>query len=226
MAQTERAPRRRGGLHRFFRRLILVVCCLAVAFLAVRFGPNLYFRLFGSGNTSWISERFSEQLKEKNELVVYEATLTGQESASQNAWLLGEVQKVVVPYSFTISFTVDLSQAEVTADGSKIQVAIPAPVPGYHKLTVDEENMKKYDLLYPLTPERYAEIKLEIEQKLYDECAGKAAYLDAAWSTAVKNVESLFATVAEQSPVGKAFTVEVSQRVTPAETAAPEPEAA
>lgn len=80
-----RPARRRGRMRRFFRRVFLLVLCLALAFLAVRFGPNLYRRFFGDGNTTWISERFGEQLKEKNELVVYEATLTGQETVSQSA---------------------------------------------------------------------------------------------------------------------------------------------
>lgn len=70
---------------------------------------------FCGGNTQWISERFSETLREKNELVVYEVEITGQETVSQDAWLLGTVQKVEMPYTFQMSFTVDLSQAVVSA---------------------------------------------------------------------------------------------------------------
>ena len=54
--------RRRFGLRRLFRVLFLLVVCLAIAFVAVRFGPNIYRRLFGNGNTTWISERFGEEL--------------------------------------------------------------------------------------------------------------------------------------------------------------------
>lgn len=208
-----RPARRRGRLRRFFRRVFLLVLCLALAFLAVRFGPNLYRRFFGDGNTSWISERFGEQLKEKNELVVYEATLTGQETVSQSAWLIGDVQQVIVPYSFTISFVVDLSRANVSVKSASdtIEVTLPAPEAKYPKLTVDETKMKKYDLLYPLTPERYADIKAQIEKKLTDECANKQEYLDLAWETAVKNMESLFKTVAEQSKDGVTCTISVTQ---------------
>ena len=96
--EPEYRPRRRGhGLRRFFRTLFLLILCFALAYVAVRFGPNLYRRFFGDGNTSWISERFGEELKAKNELVVYETTLTGQETVAQNAWLIGKVQEVVVP---------------------------------------------------------------------------------------------------------------------------------
>lgn len=209
--QPQQRPRRRGGFRRFFRRLFLLILCVAFAFVAVRFGPSVYRRFFGDGNTTWISERFGEQLKEKNELVVFETTITGQETVSQDAWLIGKVQEVLVPYSFSISFAVDLSLADVSLNASNdtILVRLPSPVAKYPKLTVDEAKMKKYDLLYPLTPERYAEIKSEIETKLYDECATKQEYLDAAWQAAVKNMESLFKSIAESSEKGVTCEIQV-----------------
>lgn len=220
--EPEYRPRRRGhGLRRFFRTLFLLILCFALAYVAVRFGPNLYRRFFGDGNTSWISERFGEELKAKNELVVYETTLTGQETVAQNAWLIGKVQEVVVPYSFSVSFVVDLSHAAVSVDtpADLIVVRLPAPVAKYQKLTVDEEKMKKFDLLYPLTPERYAEIKNQIEQKLFDECRAKPEYLSAAWDSTVHNMESLFKTIAEQSSDGVTCTIQVLQDDSLAEVA-------
>lgn len=210
--QNVEPPRkRRHGLRRFFRLLTLLVVCLAIAFVAVRFGPNIYRRLFGNGNTTWISERFGEELKAHNELVVFEATLTGQETAQKDAWLIGKVQEVLVPYSFSISFVVDLSRATVSVSdaGDAIIVRLPSPTAKYPKLTVDENKMKKYDLLYPLTPERYAEIKTQIEDKLVQECATKQEYLDAAWQSAVKNMEALFKSVAERSEQGVTCKIQV-----------------
>lgn len=212
-------------MKKFFKRLFLLICILAIAFLAVRFGPDLYARLFGSGNTVWISERFSEELKEKNELVVYEATITGQETASQTAWLVGTVQEVIVPYSYSISFVVDLSESSVNVNGNTIEVLLPSPKANYSKLTVDEGKMKKYDWLYPLTPERYATIKEEIEQKLFEECSVKPEYLDAAWTATVKNIESLFKSVAESSAEGVTCDIRVIQGTPepePTATMAPE----
>lgn len=212
-APTEVEPprKRRHGFRRFFRLLTLIVVCLAIAFVAMRFGPDLYRRLFGNGNTTWISERFGEELKAQNELVVSQVTLTGQETAQKDAWLIGKVQEVLVPYSFSISFVVDLSRANVSVSdaGDVITVRLPSPVAKYPKLTVDEDNMKKYDLLYPLTPERYAEIKTEIEQKLIAECQTKEAYLEAAWNSAVKNMETLFKSIAERSEQGVTCEIQV-----------------
>ncbi len=198
-------------MRKFFKGLFWLVLCLAIVFLVIRFGPYVYARFFGGGNTTWISQRFSEELKEKNELVVYETTLTGQETASQNAWLLGKVQEVIIPYSYSISFVVDLGLSRVSVNGNTIEVRLPPPKASYSKLSVDEAKMKKHDWLYPLTPERYASIKEEIEKKLFDQSALNPAYLDAAWNTAVKNMENLFESIATQSEMGKTCEVEVIQ---------------
>ncbi len=208
-------------MKKFFKRLLVIICCIALIFLGIRFGPNLYYRIFGSGNTHWISERFSEELREKNELVVYETTLTGQETISQSAWLLGKVQEVIVPYSFSISYMVDLSQSSVTVRGNTIEVRLPAPKANFSKLTVDEAKMKKYDWLYPLTPERYASIKTEIETMLFDECATKPEYLDSAWTAAIKSMESLFRSVADRSEEGMTCDISVIQEAVPAATEVP-----
>ena len=186
-------------MRKFFKTVFWLLFLAGLAFVALRFGPNLYARFFGGGHTAWVSERFSEQLKEKNELVVFETTITGQETATQDAWLLGTVQRVIIPYTYDIRFTVDLSQSQITASDNTILVRLPVPKAAYSKLTVNEDQMKKNDWLYPLTPERYAAIKEEIESKLFQETAFKQEYVDAAWDVAVKNVEGLFQSVAQQS---------------------------
>ena len=196
-------------MKRFFTTIFWLLIIAALAFWAVRFGPSLYARIFSGENTNWISERFQEELKEKNELVVFEATITGREIATQNAWLLGTVQEVSMPYSYSISYLVDLSQSTVSAEGSLIRVQLPAPRAGYSKLTVDEANMQKNDWLYRLTPERYAAIKEELEAKLFAETALKQEYLEAAWNAAVKSMESLFQSVANQSAMGATCEIRV-----------------
>ena len=189
-------------MKRFFKRLFGFVICLALAFGVVRFGPAVYTRLFGEGNTRWISERLSETLREKNELVVYEIETTGQETVSQEAWLLGTVQKVEMPYTFQMRFTVDLSRSVVSAENGTVEIRVPSPVPGYQKLTVDEDNMSKYDWLYPLTPQRYAAIKQELEDRLFEEYSANDQYRQNAWNRTVYNLESLFSTVTKESLLG------------------------
>lgn len=181
----------------FFKRLIGSVLLGVIVLVTIFFGNDLYTRFFSANNVRWISERFSEELKEKNELVVLETILTGQETACIDAWLVGTVQEVQVPYTYSISFSVDLSQSEVQSVDNTIEVTLPPPRAVFSKLTVDESGLKKSDWLYPLTPERYADITQEIEKKLYDECVKNAAFMQSARATAVESMEALFVSFAE-----------------------------
>lgn len=194
---------------RFIKRLIGFAACIVLALVLVRFGPALWVRVFGGGNTQWISERFSETLREKNELVVYEVEVTGQETVSQDAWLLGTVQKVEMPYTFQMSFKVDLSRAVVSALDNTVEVRLPSPAPAYPRLTVNDDEVKKSDWLYPLTPERYAEIKQQTEDRLFAECSQNEEYQANAWGVTVRNLESLFQSVLEQSGWGNGINITV-----------------
>lgn len=196
-------------MKKFIRKLFTVILLAALVFTGLRFGPALYARLFGGGSVQWISERFSETLKEKNHLVVYEVETTGQETVTQDAWIFGTVQKVVVPYTFQMSYTVDLSRAAVSAAGSEVQVRVPAPVPGYQKLTVNEDEVQKVDWLYPLTPERYAEIRQSIEDRLFEEAKANPEYAQNAWAITVRDLENLVMAVVESAGFGSGCTVSV-----------------
>lgn len=198
-------------MRRFFRSLLTLLICAALIAAGIVFGPRLYALLFGGANATWVSERFSEELTEKRELIVLEKTITGQETVTTDAWLIGTVQEVIIPYAFSASFSVDLSAASVgySEESKAIQVFIPAPAINYYKLTVDEDSVKKYDFLYPLTSERYTEMKQEMERKLYDEVANDAELKNSAWASAVTQTEALYRTMTEASGVAGAFSIEV-----------------
>ena len=208
-ARSQRPRRRRH----FFRKLLVFLLLIVLTFALVRFGPNLYRRFFGDGNTTWISQRFSEEVTRQNRFVVYKATLTGQETVTQSAWLLGTVQSVTLPYTYELSVAVDMEAASVSVDtaADTIQVRLPSPVAAYPSLTVDQDHVQKNDWLFPLTPERYAEIVDTIEKKLYAECATKPEYLAAAWNATVDNIQGLFRNVASASKDGVTCTVQVIQ---------------
>ena len=182
---------------KFMKRMLGMTLLVAVTLLALSVGPHLLTRFLSADNTQWISERFSQELKVQNELVVLETTITGKEVARLEAWLVGTVQEVQIPYSYSISFSVDLSQSVVQSAGNTIEVILPSPRAVFSKLLVDEPNVQRKDWLYPLTPERYADIKTEIEQKLYDECAVNPELLESARATAVEKMEALFFSFSE-----------------------------
>lgn len=196
-------------MKRLIKRILSIVIALVAAFCGVRFGPSLCIRFFGEGNTQWISQQLSESLREKNELIVYEVETSGIETVSQNAWLIGTVQKVELPYQFSMSFTVDLSLAEVEILDGEIEVRLPYPKASYPKLVVDKDGMKKTDWLYPLTPERYAEIVTEMEKRFYANASENVDYLNAAWDVAVNNMNNLFSTIASQSVLGQTCDIMV-----------------
>lgn len=190
-------------------RLISCVICFAIGACAVVFAPDLYVRLFSGTNTQWISEKLSETLREKNQLIVYEVETSGIETVSQEAWLIGTVQKVEMPYTFFMNFTVDLTSAQVSAENSMVTVRLPTPEAGYSKLMVDDERMTKIDWLYPLTAERYSAIKLELEQKLFEEYSSFASYRQEAWNVTVKNLQELFQGVVSQSIMGATCDIQI-----------------
>jgi hypothetical protein len=198
-------------LKRIFRWITTLILCAAMLAAGVLFGPRLYALLFRGSNATWVSERFSEQLSEKRELIVLEKTIAGQENISTDAWLIGTVQEVIVPYTFTADFSVDLRQAGVSYDeqSNTIRVTLPQPAVNYYKLTVDEESVEKHDLLYPLTAERYAQIKQEIEQKLYGEVANDPQLQESAWASAVSETEALYRALIAASGTTAAFDFQV-----------------
>ena len=196
-------------MKRFVKRTFSLMLVFLAAAGCVRFGPAVCVRLFGEGNTVWISQQLSETLREKNELVVYEVETTGVETVTQNAWLLGAVQKVELPYTFSMNFTVDLSLAEIEVNEHVLEVRLPAPKPSYANLSVDQNNVKKSDWLYPLTSERYAQMVDEVEKRFFKQTSENESYRASAWESAVHNLESLFAITAEQSFLGQTCEIKV-----------------
>lgn len=199
-------------MRKLAKRLCIALICIAAVAVVVHMAPEIADLAFGSARVEWVSERFSEALSEKKELVVYEVQITAQETVSQDAWLIGTVQKVEIPYTFAVRYVLDLSQAEITALEDGVSIKLPSPQAKYQQLTVDEENVRKKDWLYPLTPERYAEIKAQLEEKLLIEYSTTQAYLDEAWKTAVLQIENLFESLTNNTFLIKDCALQISPK--------------
>ena len=170
--------------------LLLLVIVIITGFF--EYGSPLFSLLFGTARVEWLSEQFSEVLREKNELVVYEAEIEAQETFTQDAWLIGTVQKVEIPYRFSIRYVIDLSCVKLSGEGQTIMIEMPLPEARYPELVVNEELVRVKDWLYPLTPEKYSTIKVELEKRLVDRFSAHDDYLDSAWNNAVYQIEQLF----------------------------------
>ncbi|MBE5802488.1 MAG: DUF4230 domain-containing protein [Clostridiales bacterium] len=204
-------------MRKVFKRVFLVVLLMAIlmalSLVSFRYSPTFRSFLLQNGSAKWLSQRFSETIREKNELVVFEAELTGQETYTENAMLLGTVQKVEMPYTFVINFSVDLSKAVVSPDeeNNTLIVSVPAPYVSYYKLTVNESEMKKTDWLLPLTPERYAELHSHLETRLCDESKNNPEYLANAWNRTVNVLETQFKSLIQSNPMAETYTIQVIQ---------------
>lgn len=162
-------------MKRIIKRIFAVILLCVVVVIGYRFWPYLSAHLFGNSSSNWITQKLEESITSQNELLVLNIETTRIETVTKKAWLIGTVQKVEIPYTFSMHYSVDMSKANVSIDGTDISIVTPVPKPGYQKLVVDESNMKKTDWLFPLTAEGYAEIKSELEAKLFQEYADSQA---------------------------------------------------
>ena len=182
-------------MRRVLKKLLSFLLTFSLAALLVYHSPVLVALLFGNSQVEWVSERFTEALREKSELVVFEAEVTAADTVTQEAWLIGTVQRVEIPYTFHVRYAVDLTLAQTEWQDQTVIVHLPRPEAKYPQLTVDEEKVKKQDWLYPLTPERYAEIKAELEQRLLQEFSEHPVYVDQAWDLACQQLENMFSSL-------------------------------
>lgn len=189
-------------MKKIFRLLFVVVLLVAVVAAALMFSPN-------PTRAKWLSECFSETLKEKNELVVYSGERTGREIYQRNALLIGTVQEVELPYTFSFDYSVELSNAKVETDGSTINVRVPGPTLCNHKLSILDSEVERSGVLVILTPDRYTTIKQELEQRLVEETQSNEQYLTDAWDVTVRNLTNLLSSVARANTIGGGYSIKV-----------------
>lgn len=159
------------------KRILILFVLLVLVAVGYRFWPFIGAHLFSNTTAFWISEKLSESISKQNELLVLDVETTRIETVTKEAWLIGAVQRVEIPYTFSMHYSVDMNKANIVVDGTTVIIHVPNPQPGYQRLVVDEANMKKNDWLFPLTAEGYAQIKKNLEEKLYHEYAANSSCL-------------------------------------------------
>lgn len=185
-------------MRKLIKKIFVFVLLLGTVFALLRWGPYLKSLILGEESVAWVTQQFSENVRSKNELVVFEAEIKAQETITQEAWLIGTVQKILIPYTFTIRFSIDLSKIQTAVEGNIVTISIPAPQAKYQQLHVDEEGVKKHDWLYPVSAERYADIIDELENRLITKYSRYDPYISAAWEGAVTQLQNLFFSFAHQ----------------------------
>ena len=189
-------------MKKFFTFLFLLVLVLAVLMALAFFMPS-------EENVKWLSVRFSETLKEKNELLVYSGEKTGCEIYQRNAPIVGTIQEVELPYTFSFDFSVDLSKAAVDVNGNTIYVRIPGPRMCNYKLSIQDNEVERSGSLVYLSPNKYTEIKQSLEQRLLTETQTNEQYITDAWGVTVRNLTALLTSVAQANAVNGGYSIEV-----------------
>ena len=189
-------------MKKFFTFLFLLVLVLAVLMALAFFMPS-------EENVKWLSVRFSETLKEKNELLVYSGEKTGCEIYQRNAPIVGTIQEVELPYTFSFDFSVDLSKAAVDVNGNTIYVRIPGPRMCNYKLSIQDNEVERSGSLVYLSPNKYTEIKQSLEQRLLTETQTNEQYITDAWGVTVRNLTALLTSVAQANAVNGGYSMEV-----------------
>ncbi len=189
-------------MKKIFRLLFVVVLLVAVVAAAMLFSPN-------PTRAKWLSEYFSETLKEKNELLVYSGEITGSKTHQRNALFVGAIQEVELPYTFSFDFSVELSNAKVETDGSIIKVRVPGPKMTNHKLSILDSEVERTGALFILDSNRYTSMKLEVEKQLVEETEANEQYKADAWDVTVRNLTNLLSAVAKANTIGGGYSIQI-----------------
>ena len=208
-------------MKKLFKRIFAVVLLAALALVGVRFGPAIYNRLFGNGGMSFVSERFEATLTKRNRMDVCHVSIPGVETVSQDA-ILYTAWAYEIPYTFHLTYFVELSTAEVRAEDRNddgvndvVRVYVRAPYADQAELIVDESQVKRSDPLNFVSDQKYAGMLADLKQRLLNEYAANPEYLAQAWQNAVENIEGLLAPVIAELKQTEFFDVEVLQGEVP-----------
>lgn len=193
---------------KFFGRLAAFVLAATLFFT---FWPEISGLLRGllpgvEGKGIVTSTQLTHELRSMGMLTTAEYTDTGAIVSTVPAALLGDVQKVTIPYEYKIYFGVDLEQAEVEAVESALFITLPEAEMLEDKLTVTGE-VEVWDFFFPLTEDRYQSILNERT------LAFRAAYLEdpspfeAAYGTATERIGALLASVLEAQGAREEWTL-------------------
>lgn len=189
-------------MKKFFVFLFLIILALTALVVVAVLSP-------GESGVKWLSVCFSETLKEQNELIVYNGEKTGIEIYQRNAPIVGTIQEVEMPYTFSFEFSVDLSKAVVDVSGKDVTVHVPGPRLYNYKMTVVDSDVERSGALMVLPATKYTEIKQSLESRLLTETQNNEAYVTEAWNVTVRNLTNLLTSVAQANDVGGALNIQI-----------------
>ena len=147
-------------LRTFLKALILIIL---IFFLLPFIGKNLQGLFFNqSVNANTISRILSRNMEASQKLETVHVSDEGIAESHVDAWLIGQVQQVVIHYQYEASIGIDLRKITVLQDDNRIQLIVPPLEILTDSLTPLQ--IERNDFWFPLTENRRQQI-LEEEKK-------------------------------------------------------------
>lgn len=189
---------------KYFAKVIataLVICLVVVCLPQIKtLVETLFPGISGSAYTT--TTLLKREMQKMGKLTSVEYTDTGVLVATIPAALIGDAQKVSIPYSYQISFGVNLADIMVRADDSgNLTFYVPSVIMISDKLTVTGK-AEVYDFWIPLTDERYQEILDQQAASLRENYMADADIQAQAWNTTVEQLQALFSKWISTETVG------------------------
>ena len=164
-------------------RVLATAAGIALAVFIVRYGWDWVNGSVLGGKYKRATEIISHEMLKGGEMTSVKYFDQAVMESSTKALLIGDVQKVTVPYAYEIGLGIQMDRVTVEAKEDGIAVAVPKAKMIYDSFQVTGEP-KVSDFLYPLSKSRYQEM-LDAQAK---ECREKYLsgdeFLNAAWEEA------------------------------------------
>lgn len=150
----KRIGKRIGG---WFVRIFSSAAIMAVMIALLPYATNLLGLLFPMPDPIYASTLLKREMAKVGKLTCMEYKDTGIAAATTSALLIGDVQKVSVPYEYTIALGIDLEQVKITAEKDHIALTLPPVGMLYDSFNVTGDAQIE-DFWLPLSQSRYQKI--------------------------------------------------------------------
>ena len=164
-------------------RVLATALGIALAVFIVRYGWDWVNGSIVGGKYRRATEIIAHEMLKGGEMTSLKYSDQAVMESSTRALLIGDVQKVTVPYAYEIGLGIRLDQVTVEAKEDGVAVTVPKARMVYDSFQVTGEP-KVSDFLYPLSESRYQEMLNEQEKECREKYLSNEEYLDAAWDEA------------------------------------------
>jgi len=195
MNRDREHPRRRHSrkLPRPLRFLLRIVSTALIISLVLVFLPRLT-RLAGRlwpdpARTERVSELLSHELKDSARLETLTVDDQGVLTATVQAALIGEVQRVTMDYDYHASVGVDLTKVRLSAEDGILTLYLPPFEILSDSLT--PTHVDRQDFWYPLTEKRRAQLIEEEKASRADAILAEVGSSDDVWNRTVGTLSGL-----------------------------------